>query len=117
MKLKLFILTLISFLFISFGYAEKKVYSEDEFLSLFNGKPKSRVEKYLGEPDSKEIAVKPKDASTVIGRPTDNKDNKKKDKVDMWYYSNIVKSGKDTTWKRIEFTFINDRCMNIAFSN
>jgi competence transcription factor ComK len=35
----------------------------------------------------------------------------------MWYYSNIVKSGKDTTWKRIEFTFINDRCMNIAFSN
>ena len=47
MKLKLFILTLISFLFISFGYAEKKVYSEDEFLSLFNGKPKARVEKYL----------------------------------------------------------------------
>jgi hypothetical protein len=117
MKLKFLLITLITLLLSSITYAEKKIYTEDEFLTIFNGKPKARVVKYLGEPDKKEIAIEPKGASKTIGRPTDNKDNKKKDKVDMWYYSNIVKSGKDTTWKRIEFTFINDRCMNIAFSN
>src|SRR6056300_1286355 len=117
MKLKLFLTALISLFIFTAAFAEKKIYTEDQFLNLFDGKPKARIAKYLGEPDSKEIAVQPKGASSVIGRPTDEKGKKKKDKVDMWYYSNIVKSGKNTTWKRIEFTFINDRCMNIAFSN
>ena len=71
----------------------------------------------MGEPEKKEIAVQPKGASAIIGRPTDEKGKKKKDKVDMWYYSNIVKSGKTSIWKTVEFTFINDRCMNIAFTN
>ena len=91
MKLRFLLITLITLLMTSFGYAEKKVYTEDEFLTIFNGKPKARVAKYLGEPDKKEIGVQPKGASKTIGRPTDNKDSKKKDKVDMWYYSNIVK--------------------------
>ena len=38
-----------------------------EFISVFSGKPKARVIKYIGEPDSKEIAIKPKGAQGVVG--------------------------------------------------
>ena len=61
---------------------DKRVYSENDFINIFSGKPKARFLKYLGEPDDKQIAIKPKDASKVISRPTDNK-NKKKDKMEM----------------------------------
>ena len=57
---------------------QKRIFTEDEFISLFSGKPKSRVLKYLGKPDSKEIAIKPKGASSVIGRPTVDKRNPNK---------------------------------------
>ena len=63
---------------------QKRIFTEDEFISLFSGKPKSRVLKYLGKPDSKEIAIKPKGASSVIGRPTVDKRNpNKKSKIEM----------------------------------
>ena len=34
---------------------EKRVYSENDFINIFSGKPKARFLKYLGEPDDKEI--------------------------------------------------------------
>jgi hypothetical protein len=37
--------------------------------------------------------------------------------VEMWYYSNIVQYQPKKTYKVIEMTFVNDRCMNIAFFN
>ncbi len=46
---------------------------KNDFINIFSGKPKTRFLKYLGEPANKEIAIKPKDASKVIARPTDNK--------------------------------------------
>ena len=82
MRLKFLLSIFLSFLVISFSYAEKKIYTEDEFLTLFNGKPKARIAKYLGEPEKKEIAVQPKGASAIIGRPTDEKGKKKKDNLD-----------------------------------
>ena len=96
----------------------KRVFSEDEFISVFSGKPVSRVIKYLGEPDSKDIAIEPKGASSVIGFPTKDKRKKgKKDKIEMWYYSNIVEYSPKKTYLKVELTMINDRCVNIGFFN
>jgi hypothetical protein len=66
-------LKVISILLLSFTMVfnvsakEKRVFSEDEFINVFSGKPKSRVLKYLGEPDKKNIAIKPKGAGSVVG--------------------------------------------------
>ena len=95
---------------------DKRVYSENDFINIFSGKPKARFLKYLGDPDEKEIAIKPKDAGKVIARPTDNK-NKKKDKMEMWYYNHVVEYSPGKTYLKTEITFINDRCRSISFFN
>ena len=96
----------------------KRTFTEDEFISVFSGKPKARVVKYLGEPDNQEIAIKPKGASSVLGRPTTDKSKPgKKDKVEMWYYSKLVEYSPKKLYKRVELTLINDRVVNIAFFN
>jgi len=96
----------------------KRVFSENDFITVFSGKPVSRVIKYLGKPDSKEIAIKPKGASSVMGFPTKEKKRKgKKDKIEMWYYSNIVEYSPKKTYLKVELTMINDRCVNIGFFN
>jgi len=98
---------------------KKRVFTEDEFLSLFNGKPKSRVLKYLGKPDNKDIAIKPKGASSVVGSKVRmQKDpRKKKDKIEMWYYKNVVEYAPKKTYQKVELTLINDRIVNIGFFN
>ena len=125
MKYKLkFIAILVMLIGFSFNtYAEhhveqKRVFTEDEFISLFSGKPKSRVLKYLGKPDSTDIAIKPKGASSVLGRPTvDKKNPNKKQKIEMWYYNNIVEYSPKKTYLKIELTLMNDRVVNIGFFN
>ena len=97
---------------------QKRVFTEGEFISLFSGKPKSRVLKYLGKPDSTDIAIKPKGASSVLGRPTvDKKNPNKKQKIEMWYYNNIVEYSPKKTYLKIELTLMNDRVVNIGFFN
>jgi len=118
-KLKILI-TLTALLGISFNAnsESKRIFSENEFISIFSGKPQSRVIKYLGEPDSKEISIKPKGASSVIGRPTIDKRNpNKKDRIEMWYYSNLVRYSPKKTYLKVELTLLNNRCVNIAFFN
>tara|TARA_B110000091_G_C13371055_1_gene292203 strand:- start:73 stop:453 length:381 start_codon:yes stop_codon:yes gene_type:complete len=125
MKYKLkFIAILVMLMGFSFNtYAEhhaeqKRVFTEDEFISLFSGKPKSRVLKYLGKPDSTDMAIKPKGASSVLGRPTvDKKNPNKKSKIEMWYYKNIVEYSPKKTYLKVELTLINDRIVNIGFFN
>ena len=119
-----FITTLIILLGLSFNiYADhhaeqKRIFTEDEFISLFSGKPKSRVLKYLGKPDSKDMAIKPKGASSVLGRPSvDKKNPNKKSKIEMWYYNNIVEYSPKKTYLKVELTLINDRIVNIGFFN
>ncbi len=119
-----FIAVLVMLIGFSFNtYAEhhaeqKRIFTEGEFISLFSGKPKSRVLKYLGKPDSKDIAIKPKGASSVLGRPTvDKKNPNKKNKIEMWYYGNIVEYSPKKTYTKVELTLVNDRCVNIAFFN
>jgi len=125
MKYKLkFIATLLILMGFSFNihadhHAEqKRVFTEDEFISLFSGKPKSRVLKYLGKPDSTDMAIKPKGASSVLGRPAiDKKNPNKKSKIEMWYYKNIVEYSPKKTYLKVELTLINDRIVNIGFFN
>ena len=97
---------------------QKRIFTEDEFISLFSGKPKSRVLKYLGKPDSKDMAIKPKGASSVLGRPSvDKKNPNKKSKIEMWFYNNIVEYSPKKTYLKVELTLINDRIVNIGFFN
>ena len=98
---------------------QKRVFSEDEFLALFNGKPKSRVLKYLGEPDIKDMAIKPKGANSVVGSKIRMEKNskKKKDKIEMWYYKNVVEYAPKKTYLKVELTLINDRIVNVGFFN
>jgi hypothetical protein len=107
-------------LFLATGYAgetKKRTFTEDEFISVFSGKPKARVVKYIGEPDNKEIAIKPKGAQGVVGSKVRVEDAKQKDKVEMWYYNNIVEYSPGKTYKFVEITMINDRVVNLGFFN
>ena len=97
---------------------QKRVFTEGEFISLFSGKPKSMALKYLGKPDSTDMAIKPKGASSVLGRPTiDKKNPNKKSKIEMWYYSHTVEYSPKKTYLKVELTLINDRIVNIGFFN
>ena len=121
MKYKLkFIATLLILMGFTFNIHadQKRVFTEDEFISLFSGKPKSRVLKYLGKPDSTDMAIKPKGASSVLGRPAlDKKNPNKKSKIEMWYYKDIVEYSPKKTYLKVELTLINDRIVNIGFFN
>ena len=99
------------------GEAKKRTFTENEFISVFSGKPKARVIKYIGEPDSKEIAIKPKGAQGVVGSKVRVEDKKQKDKVEMWYYNNLVEYSPGKTYKFVEITMINDRVVNLGFFN
>ena len=97
---------------------EKRVFSENQFIDVFSGKPKSRLLKYLGEPDKKNIAIKPKGAGSVVGsRIKVYQSQKKKAKVEMWYYNNIVEYSPGKTYKFVELTLMNDRIVNMGFFN
>ena len=67
------------FIFIALGLSfqvlaeGKKLYSENEFLDAFGSKSKEKVLQILGEPVRKEMSVKPTNASSVIGRPTEDR--------------------------------------------
>lgn len=98
------------------SFAAGKTYTEDEFLTNFSGKTKKAVSATLGKPVKTQLSVKPSNAAAVTGKNLDDKKNKPV-KVEMWYYSNIVKYDPKRTYKEIELTFVNDRVMNIAFFN
>lgn len=93
---------------------DKKSYTEVEFLRAFSGKSRKAVSEALGEPVKREQSVKPSNAAGVIGRPMDTS---KPVNVEMWYYKNLVSYEPKKTYKVTELTFVNDRCMNIAFFN
>ena len=117
-KLKILFVLMAFFGVVSNLSAEpKRIFTEDEFIKIFSGKPKSRITKYLGAPDSSDIAIKPKGVSSVIGIPAKEKKSSKKDKIEMWYYSDIVEYAPKKTYMKVELTLVNDRCVNIAFFN
>jgi hypothetical protein len=97
-------------------FAAGKTYTEDEFLTNFSGKTKKAITAKLGKPAKTALSVKPSNAGAVTGKNVDDKKNKPV-KVEMWYYSNVVKYDPKRTYKETELTFVNDRVMNIAFFN
>ena len=112
------------FVFIALGLSfqvlaeVKKLYTENEFLDAFGAKSKEKVLQILGEPARKEMSVKPTNASSVIGRPTDNlKGSSKRVNIEMWYYDNLVKSDGKNVWKQTELTIMDGKVHNIGFFN
>jgi len=97
--------------------ANKKTYSEDEFLNAFSGKSKKVITAKLGAPLKKELSVRPSGASSMIGAAGVEDKKSKRVAVEMWYYKNLVSYDPKHTYKETEITFVNDRAMNIAFFN
>ena len=111
----IFIALGISFQVLSEG---KKLYTENEFLDAFGAKSKEKVLQILGEPARKEMSVKPTNASSVIGRPTEKGvGSSNRVNIEMWYYNNLVKSDAKNTWKQTELTIMNGKVNNIGFFN
>ena len=97
--------------------ANKKTYTEDEFLNAFSGKSKKVITAKLGAPVKKELSVRPSGASGMIGAAGVEDKKSKRVAVEMWYYKNLVSYDPKHTYKETEITFVNDRAMNIAFFN
>jgi hypothetical protein len=97
--------------------SKAKIYSESEFLQSFSGKSRKVVSERLGMPEKKEQSVKPSSADAVLTQQGQQADKSKPVNIEMWYYKNIVKYDPKKTYKITELTFVNDRCMNIAFFN
>ena len=112
------------FIFIALGLSfqvlaeGKKLYTENEFLDAFGAKSKEKVLQILGEPARNEMSVKPTNASSVIGRPTEKGvGSSNRVNIEMWYYNNLVKSDAKNTWKQTELTIMNGKVNNIGFFN
>jgi len=111
----IFIALVLSFQVLAEG---KKLYTENEFLDAFGAKSKEKVLQILGEPARKEMSVKPTNASSVIGRPTEKGvGSSNRVNIEMWYYNNLVKSDAKNTWKQTELTIMNGKVNNIGFFN
>lgn len=96
---------------------KKKTYNEVEFLQAFSGKSRKVITDKLGQPARKEQSVKPTNANSIVGTMGKEMDKSKPVNVEMWYYNNVVNYEPKKTYKYTELTFVNDRCMNIAFFN
>jgi hypothetical protein len=94
-----------------------KTYTEIEFLNAFEGKSRKYIQGILGAPVKKEQSVKPTGAEKVVAGKAGPGSESKRVNVEMWYYHNLVKYDPKRTYKETELTFVNDRCMNVAFFN
>jgi len=99
------------------GKSATKVYTEDEFITAFQGKSRKVISASLGAPAKKEQSVKPTGADSMLVGKVKAEEKSKPVNVEMWYYKNVVQYAPKKTYKQTELTFVNDRCMNIAFFN
>jgi hypothetical protein len=97
--------------------AVNKTYTEDEFISSFQGKSRKVITEKLGSPAKKEQSVKPTGAEGMLAGKIKAEEKAKPVNVEMWYYKNIVRYDSKRTYSETELTFVNDRLMNIAFFN
>ena len=91
-----------------------KTFGEEEFLQLFQNRSRKQVTDALGKPVRIGQASKPAGAEATLGRPLDAK---KGANVEMWYYEDKVRYDPKHTYKTVELTFVNDRCLNITYFN
>jgi hypothetical protein len=110
------ITTSVLFGLLSLGaQAAGKTYTEEDFLRTFSGKSNNAIVQALGEPNKKEMSVKPSGANAMLAGK--GKESSKPVNVEMWYYTGRVNYAPNKTYKFTELTFVNGRCMNIAFFN
>jgi hypothetical protein len=98
--------------------ASSKVFGEGEFIHMFSHKTRQQVSDALGKPASTNQGRQPSDeeaAAATIGQGGER--NKKNDSVEMWYYKHIVRYAPKRTYDKVELTFVNDRCENVAYFN
>ena len=105
----------VIFALISINAYAAKTYTEDDFLRSFSGKSNTVILEQLGYPDKKEQSVKPTGANTMLAGK--GQESSKPVNVEMWYYNGRVNYAPNKTYKFTELTFVNGRCMNIAFFN
>ncbi|HEY7986032.1 MAG TPA: hypothetical protein VIE17_03805 [Methylophilaceae bacterium] len=99
--------------------AAAKTFDEGQFIRMFSNKTRQQVSEALGKP-----------ASTNQGRPPSAEEAaaatlgqgqvdgaRKSDSVEMWYYKHLVRYAPKRTYDKVELTFVNDRCMNVAYFN
>lgn len=91
-----------------------KTYGEEEFLQLFQNRSRKQVNAALGKPIRVGQASKPAGAEATLGRPLNEK---KVANIEMWYYEDKVRYDPKHTYKTVELTFVNDRCLNITYFN
>lgn len=91
-----------------------RTYNEEEFLQLFQNRSRKQVTNALGKPVRIGQSSKPTGAEATLGRPIDQK---KVANVEMWYYEDKVRYDATHTYKTVELTFVNDRCLNITYFN
>jgi len=96
---------------------KSRTYTEDEFITAFQGKSRKVISEKLGLPAKKEQSVKPTGADGMLAGKVKAEEKSKPVNVEMWYYKNIVRYDPKRTYKETELTFVNDRLMNIAFFN
>jgi hypothetical protein len=94
---------------------KSKSYDEQEFLTSFSGRSRAVVIEKLGNPARKEQSVKPTNAGAMMAGK--GQESSKPVNVEMWYYNGVVNYAPKKAYKFTELTFVNDRCMNIAFFN
>jgi opacity protein-like surface antigen len=95
--------------------AAAKTYDEDTFIRTFSNKTKQQISDAIGEPERKQMSVKPSNADNVVGQPLNS--TSKPVNVEMWYYKNLVRYDAKRTYKTVELTFVNGHCANMAFFN
>lgn len=96
--------------------SSSKNYTEQEFLSAFSGKSRQMVTETLGKPFKKELAVKPQNTDQVL-KDKNIGETTQKEIIEMWYYKVNVSYGPNKFFNSSELTFVNDKCVNITFSN
>lgn len=94
-----------------------KTFGEEEFLNLFSHKSRKQISDTLGKPVRVGQSSKPAGAETALASAGKPMGTDKTASVEMWYYENMVRYDSKRTYKTVELTFVNDRCMNITYFN
>ena len=94
-----------------------RTFCEEEFLNLFSHKSRRQVSDALGKPVRVGQSSKPASAGAALAAAGKPMGTDKAASVEMWYYENMVRYDPKRTYKTVELTFVNDRCMNITYFN
>jgi hypothetical protein len=94
-----------------------KTYNESEFIKTFSNKTRQQVADILGKPESTSQGRKPSQGEASMANVVGTKSTSHNDNVEMWYYAHKVRYDAKHTYSKVELTFMNDRCQNVAYFN